>query len=33
VKEAIARERSRRHVPKYVFQTWDIPVRIPYLCL
>jgi acetoacetyl-CoA synthetase len=26
VKEKIAEERSRRHVPKYVFQTWDIPV-------
>jgi acetoacetyl-CoA synthetase len=31
VKEAIARERSRRHVPKYVFQTWDIPVRFFFL--
>jgi acetoacetyl-CoA synthetase len=27
VKAKIAEERSRRHVPKYVFQTWDIPVR------
>lgn len=26
VKDKIASERSRRHVPKYVFQTWDIPV-------
>ena len=26
IKEKIASERSRRHVPKYVFQTWDIPV-------
>jgi acetoacetyl-CoA synthetase len=32
VKEAIARERSRRHVPKYVFQTWDIPVRF-FFCI
>lgn len=27
IKDKIASERSRRHVPKYVFQTWDIPVR------
>jgi acetoacetyl-CoA synthetase len=27
VKSKIAEERSRRHVPRYVFQTWDIPVR------
>jgi acetoacetyl-CoA synthetase len=27
VKRKIAEERSRRHVPRYVFQTWDIPVR------
>ena len=26
VKDKIASERSRRHVPRYVFQTWDIPV-------
>jgi acetoacetyl-CoA synthetase len=26
VKNKIAEERSRRHVPRYVFQTWDIPV-------
>jgi acetoacetyl-CoA synthetase len=26
IKNKIAKERSRRHVPKYVFQTWDIPV-------
>lgn len=26
IKGKIASERSRRHVPKYVFQTWDIPV-------
>lgn len=26
IKNKIAEERSRRHVPKYVFQTWDIPV-------
>jgi hypothetical protein len=29
IKSKIAEERSRRHVPKYVFQTWDIPVRSP----
>jgi acetoacetyl-CoA synthetase len=28
VKNKIAEERSRRHVPRYVFQTWDIPVRL-----
>jgi acetoacetyl-CoA synthetase len=28
VKRKIAEERSRRHVPRYVFQTWDIPVRV-----
>lgn len=26
VKAKIAEERSKRHVPRYVFQTWDIPV-------
>lgn len=26
IKDKIASERSRRHVPRYVFQTWDIPV-------
>lgn len=26
VKSKIGEERSRRHVPRYVFQTWDIPV-------
>lgn len=26
IKRKIAEERSPRHVPKYVFQTWDIPV-------
>jgi acetoacetyl-CoA synthetase len=26
VKSKIAEERSRRHVPRFVFQTWDIPV-------
>jgi acetoacetyl-CoA synthetase len=26
IKQKIAHERSRRHVPRYVFQTWDIPV-------
>jgi hypothetical protein len=30
IKSKIAEERSRRHVPKYVFQTWDIPVRSPF---
>lgn len=29
IKQKISEERSRRHVPKYVFQTWDIPVRPP----
>jgi acetoacetyl-CoA synthetase len=28
VKNKIGEERSRRHVPRYVFQTWDIPVCI-----
>lgn len=27
VKEAIAKECSRRHVPKYIFETPEIPVR------
>lgn len=27
VKRKIGEERSKRHVPRYVFQTWDIPVR------
>lgn len=31
VKEKIKKERSARHVPRYVFQTWDIPVRIQFL--
>lgn len=26
IKKKISEERSRRHVPRYVFQTWDIPV-------
>lgn len=26
IKSKIAEEKSRRHVPRYVFQTWDIPV-------
>jgi acetoacetyl-CoA synthetase len=26
IKSKIAEERSRRHVPRFVFQTWDIPV-------
>jgi acetoacetyl-CoA synthetase len=28
VKDKIGEERSKRHVPRYVFQTWDIPVSI-----
>jgi acetoacetyl-CoA synthetase len=28
IKQKISEERSRRHVPRYVFQTWDIPVCI-----
>ncbi|PVI04358.1 acetoacetate-CoA ligase [Periconia macrospinosa] len=28
IKSKIAQERSRRHVPKYVFQTWDIPTTV-----
>ncbi|KAH3912797.1 hypothetical protein HBH56_119460 [Parastagonospora nodorum] len=28
VKKKIAEERSRRHVPRYVFQTWDIPTTV-----
>lgn len=28
VKEAIAKECSRRHVPKYIFETKEIPVRL-----
>ena len=31
IKDKIAEERSRRHVPRYVFQTWDIPVSSRYL--
>lgn len=27
IKSRIAEERSRRHVPRWVFQTWEIPVR------
>lgn len=30
IKNQIAKERSRRHVPKYVFQTWDIPVSLVF---
>jgi len=26
IKSKISQERSKRHVPRYVFQTWDIPV-------
>jgi acetoacetyl-CoA synthetase len=26
VKRKIGEERSKRHIPGYVFQTWDIPV-------
>jgi acetoacetyl-CoA synthetase len=29
IKKKISDERSRRHVPRYVFQTWDIPVSGP----
>jgi acetoacetyl-CoA synthetase len=29
VKRKIGEERSRRHIPRYVFQTWDIPVCSP----
>ncbi|KAF2685240.1 acetoacetate-CoA ligase [Lentithecium fluviatile CBS 122367] len=28
VRRKIAEERSRRHVPRYVFQTWDIPTTV-----
>ncbi|CAI6304490.1 unnamed protein product [Periconia digitata] len=28
IKSKIAEERSRRHVPRYVFQTWDIPTTV-----
>ncbi|KAH7396407.1 hypothetical protein BKA66DRAFT_409168 [Pyrenochaeta sp. MPI-SDFR-AT-0127] len=28
VKSKISEERSRRHVPRYVFQTWDIPKTV-----
>ncbi|KAF1943953.1 acetoacetate-CoA ligase [Clathrospora elynae] len=28
VKTKISEERSRRHVPRYVFQTWDIPTTV-----
>ncbi|KAH6639005.1 acetyl-coenzyme A synthetase [Boeremia exigua] len=28
IKDKIASERSRRHVPRYVFQTWDIPTTV-----
>ncbi|KAJ4349308.1 hypothetical protein N0V95_004676 [Ascochyta clinopodiicola] len=28
IKDKIAKERSRRHVPRYVFQTWDIPTTV-----
>ncbi|KAI4636258.1 hypothetical protein J4E83_001212 [Alternaria metachromatica] len=28
VKRKIAEERSRRHVPRFVFQTWDIPTTV-----
>lgn len=30
VKHKIGVERSKRHVPKYVFQTWDIPVSLSF---
>ncbi|KAG8628227.1 hypothetical protein KVT40_004100 [Elsinoe batatas] len=28
VKEVIGRELSRRHVPRYIFQTWEIPTTV-----
>ncbi|KAF2462785.1 acetyl-coenzyme A synthetase [Lindgomyces ingoldianus] len=28
VKRKIGEERSKRHIPKYVFQTWDIPTTV-----
>ncbi|KAL1593679.1 hypothetical protein SLS60_010410 [Paraconiothyrium brasiliense] len=28
VKRKIGEERSRRHIPRYVFQTWDIPATV-----
>ncbi|KAF2179837.1 acetoacetate-CoA ligase [Zopfia rhizophila CBS 207.26] len=28
VKNKIGEERSKRHIPKYVFQTWDIPTTV-----
>ncbi|KAF2845030.1 acetoacetate-CoA ligase [Plenodomus tracheiphilus IPT5] len=28
IKSKISQERSRRHVPRYVFQTWDIPTTV-----
>lgn len=31
VKQAIARELTKRHVPKYVFETPEIPVRKPFV--
>jgi len=33
VKRKIAEERSRRHVPRFVFQTWDIPVSFVFFLL
>lgn len=30
VKSAIRRELSARHVPKYIFETHEIPVRFPH---
>lgn len=33
VRRKIGEERSKRHVPKYVFQTWDIPVCFLVSCL
>lgn len=30
IKKKIMEERSKRHVPRYVFQTWDIPVSPTY---
>jgi acetoacetyl-CoA synthetase len=33
IKRKIAEERSRRHVPRFVFQTWDIPVCLIFIFL
>ncbi|KAE8863188.1 hypothetical protein PTNB73_06395 [Pyrenophora teres f. teres] len=28
IKSVISQERSKRHVPRYIFQTWDIPTTV-----